>query len=173
MNDITVISKNELQFNGKIYRCSIGENGFTDDKKEGDKKTPIGRFLLRECWYRSDRIAQPKTPLTTRIIKENDGWCDAPENEYYNKHIKLPFAASHEILWREDNIYDIIVPLGFNDEQIIKGGGSAIFFHLARPDYSPTLGCIAVSLEDMLEILAKFAAKSFLITEKLKEFVQN
>ena len=153
MSNITVISQNELQFNGKIYRCAIGENGFTNDKKEGDKKTPIGKFALRECWYRSDRIASPKTSLITRIIKQNDGWCDDTENDNYNKHIKLPFAASCENLWREDNIYDVIVPLGFNDEQIIKGGGSAIFFHLARPDYSPTLGCVAVSLENMLEII--------------------
>jgi len=148
------VSKDRLEFSGKTYRCAIGENGFTDAPEEGAKRTPLGSFALRECWYRADRGSAPITKLPLKIIREDDGWCDDPKHSSYNLHVKLPFAASHEKLWREDHAYDIIVPIGFNDTNIIAGIGSAIFLHLAKPGYPPTLGCVAVSLEDMKEILA-------------------
>lgn len=66
-----------------------------------------------------------------------------------------PFSASHEILWREDHLYDVIVVLGINDDPPIPGKGSAIFFHIAHEDYRPTEGCVAVSKNDMLRILMK------------------
>ena len=166
MNDITLISKNLLEFGGKMYSCAIGENGFTDAPEEGAKKTPVGSFLLRECWYRADRLSAPQTSLPLRIIGENDGWCDAPGHADYNRHVTLPFAASHEELWRKDNTYDIIVPIGFNDVDIIPGKGSAIFFHIAKPGYTPTLGCVAVSLPDMLEILKSLDNTSRIIIDK-------
>ncbi|HEU5047715.1 MAG TPA: L,D-transpeptidase family protein [Rickettsiales bacterium] len=153
MNHIYVTGPNELEFLGQKYTCAIGKHGFTDTPQEGAKKTPLGSFYLRECWYRPDRVTPPETKLKLRPIAEDDGWCDAPEHKDYNKHVKLPFPASHEKLWREDHMYDIIVPIGFNDTEIVPGKGSAIFFHLAKPDYSPTLGCVAISLEHMLEIL--------------------
>ena len=153
--NIEVISPDTLRFLGKTYRCAIGENGVTDTPEEGAKNTPIGSFALRECRYRADRLSAPATTLPLKIIGQDDGWCDAPSHPDYNLHIKLPFAASHEQLWRQDHTYDIIVPLGFNDEDIVPGKGSAIFFHLVKPGYPPTLGCVAVALPDMLEILAK------------------
>lgn len=155
MNNIEVISANQLLFDGKTYTCAIGEHGFTTIPKEGAKKTPLGNYPLRECWYRADRLAVPVTGLPLKKIQQDDGWCDAPEHPDYNHHVKLPFAASHEVLWRDDHTYDIIVPIGFNDTDIVPGKGSAIFFHLAKPGYTPTLGCVAVELHDMLEILAK------------------
>lgn len=163
MNNINVISSNELEFLGKRYKCAIGEKGFTDTPLEGDKKTPLGRFALRECWYRADRIDKPDTMLPLKIIKQDDGWCDSPEHTQYNLHVKLPVSCSHERLWREDNIYDIIVPIGFNDTDIIPGNGSAIFFHIAKPDYQPTLGCVAVSLPNMLEILKNIYTASEIV----------
>jgi len=165
MHNIQLISPGNLEFAGKIYRCAIGKNGLSDAHIEGDKKTPIGSFALRQCFYRSDRIAAPQTCLKTSALQENDGWCDDVTAQEYNKYIKLPLTCSHEKLWREDNIYDIVVPLGYNDENIIKGNGSAIFFHIAKPDYSPTLGCVAVALPDMLEILGKITSDSLMITE--------
>jgi L,D-peptidoglycan transpeptidase YkuD (ErfK/YbiS/YcfS/YnhG family) len=61
--------------------------------------------------------------------------------------------VSHEKLWRDDEVYDIVVVLGFNDNPVVPGKGSAIFMHIARQGYSPTAGCIAFSREDLLEIL--------------------
>jgi len=153
MSDIRVISATALEFGGKRYRCAVGANGFTGTPREGGKATPLGTYPLRECWYRADRIAKPKTKLPLRVIEENDGWCDDPTQHDYNRHVKLPFCGSHENLFREEHTYDIIVPIGFNDGPVEPGKGSAIFFHLARHGYSPTLGCVAVSLPDMQEIL--------------------
>jgi L,D-peptidoglycan transpeptidase YkuD (ErfK/YbiS/YcfS/YnhG family) len=148
-----VVRGNQLLFGGKIYRCAIGKGGFSAHKKEGDGATPVGIFKLRECWYRADRIDAPEIKLPLRMIHENDGWCDDTKNKDYNKHIKLPFAASHERLWRDDHVYDLIVPMGYNDSPPVSGKGSAIFLHLAHPDYKPTEGCIALAKPDFLAIL--------------------
>lgn len=152
MADIKVTG-NQLAFNGKTYRCAIGKGGFSSDKKEGDGATPIGTFALRECWYRADRLGQPDTKLPLRIIRENDGWCDDPASDEYNRHVLLPFAPSHEKLFCDEPVYDLIIPLGYNDDPVVKGKGSAIFMHIARPGYEGTEGCVALSKPDLLEVL--------------------
>lgn len=162
-----IVSGNILTFNGRRYRCAVGKHGFTENKKEGDGKTPTGTFALRECWYRADRIAAPDTKLPLRIITEQDGWCDDPASPEYNKHIKVAGSrfqvsaqtpnlkpqTSYEKLYRDDHCYDLIVPLGYNDAPIIPGKGSAIFLHIAKPDYAGTQGCVALAFEDLLEVL--------------------
>ena len=65
----------------------------------------------------------------------------------------MPYDARTEALWREDHIYDLVVVLGYNDDPPVPHKGSAIFFHLARPGFESTEGCIAVSLDDMRTIL--------------------
>lgn len=152
--NLRVLSETELEFNGKRYRCAIGKNGFTRTKIEGDNCTPIGVFPLRECWWRKDKLATPpQTGLATRVIHKEDGWCDEPRDVFYNTHVTLPFAASHEKLWREDDVYDVIIPLGYNDNPVEAGKGSAIFMHVAKPGYAGTEGCVALALPDVLEIL--------------------
>jgi len=153
---------NKLFFAGKEYKCAIGKNGFSKDKKEGDGCSPIGVFALRECWYRADKMPEPKTKLPLKIIQENDGWCDDVESGDYNKYVQLPYNFSHEKLWRYDNVYDLIIPLGYNDSPIIKGAGSAIFMHIARENYEGTEGCIALSHADLLEILPMLSVESFI-----------
>ncbi len=152
--DIIVKSAAKAVFNGKEYNCAIGKNGVTDDKKEGDGMTPIGCFPLREIFYRPDRVAKPKTGLAISEVSKDDGWCNDVNLAEYNQKVKLPFPGSHEKLWREeDNLYDLIIVVGYNDNPIISGKGSAIFIHLARPALTPTAGCIAFKKEDLLEIL--------------------
>jgi L,D-peptidoglycan transpeptidase YkuD (ErfK/YbiS/YcfS/YnhG family) len=163
MPDIRIISRSELEFDGKTYRCAVGANGFTDTPKEGGKATPLGIYPLRECWYRADRMAKPATLLPLKVIHEDDGWCDDPTQPEYNRHVKLPYCGSHENLFREEHVYDIIVPIGFNDSPVVPGKGSAIFLHLAHADYSPTLGCVAVALDDMLLILEKLTLQSRIV----------
>lgn len=152
---LRVVSNSEMIVDGKTYRIAIGKKGFAADKREGDNCTPLGTFLLREVWYRADKIAKPETNLPLKIIAQDDGWCDAPGHPDYNKHVKLPFAASHEKLWREDDVYDVVVPLGYNDDPPVAGKGSAIFMHVARPAYEGTEGCVALRLEELLELLVK------------------
>ncbi|MBE7636098.1 L,D-transpeptidase family protein [Sneathiella sp. P13V-1] len=151
-----------LTVGDREFPAAIGKAGVTTDKKEGDNKSPIGRFSIREGYYRADKIDMPKSRLHFKEIKKTDGWCDAPEHELYNRPVPLPFEASHEKLWREDDVYDVIVPLGYNDAPPVPGRGSAIFLHVARPDYSGTEGCVALKLEDLLDLLSLIDIKSTL-----------
>ena len=142
-----------LTFGDKTYRCAVGRNGFSEHKREGDLCTPVGIFPLRTVYYRTDKLPPMQTRLTHAEITPDLGWCDAPGDPAYNQIVKLPYAASHETLWREDDVYDVVVPLGYNDDPVLPGLGSAIFLHVARADYSPTEGCVALALPDLLEIL--------------------
>ncbi|NQW01517.1 MAG: L,D-transpeptidase family protein [Rhodospirillales bacterium] len=152
--DIIVTSPTELHFLGKSYGCAVGRSGFTVHKHEGDGATPVGRFRLRQLRYRADRLEQPETRLTTCALTLHDGWCDAPDHAQYNRPVPLPFGASHETLWRSDNLYNLIVDLGYNDNPPVAGRGSAIFLHVADPRGKPTEGCVAVDQADLLEVLA-------------------
>lgn len=134
--------------------CSIGKGGTTRFKKEGDVCTPIGKWPLRRVFYRPDRLAKPATKLLTIPITKRMGWSDDPNDKVnYNRLIEIPYSYSHELLWRVDNIYDIIVELGYNDCPPALGKGSAIFIHIATPDLGPTAGCISVDKNSLLNLL--------------------
>jgi L,D-peptidoglycan transpeptidase YkuD (ErfK/YbiS/YcfS/YnhG family) len=138
---------------GVRLRCALGRGGVGRDKREGDGVTPEGSWAMRRVLYRADRIAPPRTSLPVSAIAPDDGWCDAPLDAAYNKPVRLPYPASAETLWRSDGVYDLIVPLGYNDAPVVAGVGSAIFLHLARPDFAATEGCVALALADFLTVL--------------------
>ncbi len=140
-------------FGDRVWPCAIGPGGVTPDKREGDAATPIGCFALRRVLYRPDHIARPATDLPAAALQPEDGWCDDPDDPAYNRPVRLPYPASHERLWRDDGIYDVIVVLGHNDDPPVPGQGSAIFLHVARPDYGPTAGCVALARADLLTVL--------------------
>ncbi len=140
---------------GLIYACAIGKNGLISqqDMHEGDGASPIGKWPMRYVYYRPDRVAPPATKLDIVPLSENDGWCDDPDDPLYNCPVSLPYKASYEVLWREDHVYDLIVVLGHNDNPVVSGKGSAVFLHLARPDFAPTEGCIALNEADLRQVL--------------------
>lgn len=144
-------------------KCALGRAGMTADKREGDGATPIGRFPLRRVLYRADRVRLPASALPSAAIEPGDGWCDDPASPDYNRQVRLPITASHEHLWRLDELYDIVVVLGHNDDPPIAGAGSAIFLHVAKPDFSPTEGCVAIARGDLLELLAACRADDVLV----------
>ncbi|SON58169.1 L,D-transpeptidase catalytic domain [Hartmannibacter diazotrophicus] len=148
---------------GFDLRCAIGRAGITARKREGDGASPAGRFAILGGYYRADRIGRPETALPLRPIRSQDGWCDAPGDRNYNRPVRLPYAASHERLWRDDHLYDIVLVLDANLTRRRRGRGSAIFFHLARSGYAPTEGCVAVSLADMKKLLAKIRPGSAIV----------
>ena len=123
--------------------------------REGDAKTPLGRYALRFGFVRADRLPAPRTALTMHALSEDDGWCDDPGHPAYNRWITLPFAASHERLWREDGAYDVVLVMSHNDSPPVAGLGSAVFIHIRQPDHRPTLGCIALAPADMLALLRR------------------
>jgi L,D-peptidoglycan transpeptidase YkuD (ErfK/YbiS/YcfS/YnhG family) len=130
-------------------RAAIGPAGIAVKGGEGDGVTPRGKFPVREVFYRADRIAPPRTHLPLRAIQKDDGWCDAPNDPNYNRLVKLPYPASAENMWRDDSLYDLVAVLGYNDDPVVPGKGSAIFLHLARDDYSVTHGCVALAYDEL------------------------
>lgn len=142
-----------LQLGSFTAACAIGRGGISRFKREGDGATPAGRFELLQVYYRPDRGVRPRSLLPVAPLPRA-GWCDAPGHPRYNTLVPLPFAASHEVLWRDDPLYDIVVVLDCNLNPAVPGLGSAIFFHLARPGYTPTEGCVAVARADMELLLA-------------------
>lgn len=154
--DLTVGREGSLQAGRHSYRAALGRAGIVggEAKREGDGATPAGAFPLRRLLYRRDRMARPATRLDAQAIGPADGWCDDPADiRNYNRPVTLPHAGRAEPLWREDGVYDLLVVLGQNDDPPVPGRGSAIFLHVARPDYAATAGCVALALADLLAVL--------------------
>ena len=144
-----------MTFNQHSVRCALGKGGVITEcnKREGDGKSPAGTYAIRYVFYRPDRMRPPQTALPVAALAADDGWCDDPAHPDYNRHVKLPFTASHEKLWRDDHVYDVVVVLGHNDDPVVPGMGSAIFMHLARDGYPGTEGCVALSQADLFDVL--------------------
>jgi L,D-peptidoglycan transpeptidase YkuD (ErfK/YbiS/YcfS/YnhG family) len=143
-------------------RCALGRSGIIHDKREGDGATPAGTFPLREVFYRADRLPRPWTGLPLRAVVETDGWCDAPDSPDYNRLIRRPHPAHHETLWRDDGLYDLLVVVGYNDEPPVTNRGSAIFLHVAKPQYAPTEGCVALARDDLLALIEACGGETWL-----------
>jgi L,D-peptidoglycan transpeptidase YkuD (ErfK/YbiS/YcfS/YnhG family) len=142
-----------LHVDGLIFPCLIGRNGRAHRKREGDGKTPVGAFWLRQGFYRADRLQLPAGHLPLRAMRRQDGWCEDPGSAHYNRFVALPFRSGHETMWRQDEAYDIVFATSHNERPRVKGAGSAIFFHLTRQGANVTAGCVAVSRADMRKIL--------------------
>ena len=155
---IKVKNKHTLLFDDFIFKCSVGKNGFTKRKVEGDEKTPVGSYFLDNIYYRKDKVKKPFTSMKCIGIKKNMGWCDDVNNKYYNKKVKINNKFRYERLFRNDYKYDYIIPIKYNWVNPKRGKGSAIFIHLTK-NYKPTKGCIAVSKRDFL-ILTKLINKN-------------
>jgi L,D-peptidoglycan transpeptidase YkuD (ErfK/YbiS/YcfS/YnhG family) len=150
------------RFGPHLWRCAVGRGGVRPDKREGDGATPAGCWPLRRVLYRADRLDAPVVGcgLPAAEIGPDDGWCDAPADARYNRPVRLPYPGRHERLWRDDGIYDVIVVLGHNDKPPRPGAGSAVFLHVAHPDYGPTEGCVALALDDLLVLLREAGPES-------------
>lgn len=155
--DILVTPDRFLNFSGERFKCALGKGGIRADKREGDGATPTGRFRLRRLYFRPDKGALPETRLPIQPIAKTDGWCDAPGHPLYNRPVALPFAESHERMWRDDGLYDVVIEIGHNDAPPRSGFGSAVFIHVATADYAPTEGCIALAKKDLLALLPQWS----------------
>ena len=160
-----IIKHTTAHWGADAFTCTHGRLGFTDDKWEGDGKTPLGAFPFRRAFYRADRLSKPETALPLAEITPTCGWCDDPSSAFYNTYIQKPFTGSHEDLWLDKPMYDLIIVVGQNDSPPVAGKGSAIFIHLASPEFGPTQGCIGLELPGLLKILREATTKSRLIVE--------
>ena len=160
-----LVKNNHLFVRDKKLKCAVGHNGLTNDKKEGDLSTPTGVFSFNKIYYRADKLGKIKFAIDSSIIQENDGWCDDQNSKLYNQYIQFPFKESAEHLYRSDDIYDIVCVLDYNTSPIIPGKGSAIFLHIARPNFVGTEGCIAIEKEELLQITANLTNESRIVIE--------
>jgi len=151
---IIVKKSKYLKYKNFKFRCSLGKAGIKKKEKEGDNITPRGIFKIICIYYRSDRIKKIITPLKKIKIEKTMGWCDDPKSRFYNKEIKLPNKFNCEKFYRKDNLYDIIVPLNYNTNPIIKNKGSAIFIHIANNNYKRTAGCIGIKKSNLIKLLS-------------------
>lgn len=138
-----------VSFCGITIQAALGRSGTTPFKREGDGATPIATMRLLYGFTRGERIRLPQTALPMRRIRKDVLWCDEPRHPAYNRPVKTPFRPSHEEMMRADGLYDICLVLDWNITSRARNRGSAIFFHLIKPGYQPTAGCIAVSPTDM------------------------
>jgi len=147
--------KGLLRFNGTSIPCSLGKNGISTNKKEGDQTTPAGSYPLLFGFFRADRIKNISSPLPICQIKQTSGWCDDVNNPNYNQFVTLPHKANHETLMREDRLYDICLAMDHNYTNKIRNRGSAVFFHLTNLENGPTQGCIAIEPQWMMQLLPR------------------
>jgi len=147
-----------LKYKDFKFKCALGKAGIGNKKIEGDNVTPKGTFKIVKIYYRGDRIKKIYSKIKALKINNKMGWCDDPKSKKYNQLIKLPTKYSHEVLYRKDNIYDLILVLDYNMSPTIKNRGSAIFIHIAKKNYEKTAGCIALKknkLKKLIKIINK------------------
>lgn len=156
MPDIVVDTLKRTMSAGRLaVPCVIGRGGAIPAmaKREGDGKTPLGRYPLRALLAKPGQGYTPETALPWRWLRENDGWCDAPDDAAYNRPVRLPHSASAERLWRDDGLYDLILVIGHNDNPPTCNMGSAIFIHCLAADGRATEGCVAIAKADLLAVV--------------------
>jgi L,D-peptidoglycan transpeptidase YkuD (ErfK/YbiS/YcfS/YnhG family) len=162
--DLIVAEAGFAEWGNRRLACAIGRAGVRRDKREGDGATPAGSWRMRALLFRPDRVERtPLTGLPLRGLRPEDGWCDDVADPLYNRPVKLPYPGRTEALWRADALYDLIVVLGFNDDPPRPGAGSAIFLHVARADFAPTEGCVALARDDLGAIIGAANTGSWVV----------
>jgi L,D-peptidoglycan transpeptidase YkuD (ErfK/YbiS/YcfS/YnhG family) len=146
-----------LKYKDFKFKCALGKSGIGNKKIEGDNITPKGVFNIIKIYYRKDRVKKLSSKFKLIEITKNMGWCDDPKSRKYNKPIKLPTKYGHEILYRSDNIYDLIFVLNYNMKPTIKNKGSAIFIHVAKKNYKKTAGCIALKKANLIKLITNLS----------------
>ena len=142
---------------------ALGRGGIIANKREGDGGTPKGTFLPRQLWWRAARAPRPQTFLPVRAIRPEDAWCEDPASRRYNRPIKLGRQSGGDRLTRDDHLYDFIIEIDHNTQPTIAGRGSAVFLHLARPNFSPTAGCVSMTRPAMLQLLRRMGTETKII----------
>ncbi len=144
-----------LTAGGQTIKVALGRGGIQANKREGDGGTPQGTFYPLRLWWRGDRHPRPPTFLPVRAIGPEDAWCEDPSDRHYNQPVRLNPKQGGDRLTRDDHLYDFIIEIDHNTRPRIAGRGSAVFLHLARENFSPTAGCVAMTRSAMLRLLKR------------------
>jgi L,D-peptidoglycan transpeptidase YkuD (ErfK/YbiS/YcfS/YnhG family) len=154
-----------LEVDGRTIPVALGRGGILANKREGDGGTPRGTFHPLRLWWRADRHVRPHTHLPIRVIGSRDAWCEDPADRHYNQPIRLTADEGGDRLRRDDHLYDFIIEIDHNMRPRIAGRGSAVFLHLARPQFAPTAGCVAMTRSSMLHLLQRLGPRTKIIIE--------
>jgi L,D-peptidoglycan transpeptidase YkuD (ErfK/YbiS/YcfS/YnhG family) len=149
-----------LRWSGREVPAAVGRSGVAQHKLEGDGATPAGLFPLVRAFYRADRLPRPTTGLPLQALSRSDAWVDDPADANYNRLVSLPYPGHSEAMWLDDGVYDLLVVIGYNMAPVVPGAGSAIFLHIAHPDFSPTAGCIAIAKAELLGLMPLIGPRS-------------
>lgn len=152
-----------LEFGPFRWSCALGRSGIRALKREGDGASPRGSFAVLVAYYRADKFSRLRTGVQLSRIFRYAGWCDAPSDRNYNRPVGLPYCASAERMWRDDDLYNVVLVLDYNIRPRVRGAGSAIFLHIARDSYTPTEGCVAISKRDMRILLTRLRPGTHLV----------
>ncbi|MBX3584780.1 MAG: L,D-transpeptidase [Rhizobiaceae bacterium] len=145
-----------------VFPCALGRGGISANKREGDGATPLARMRLLSGYFRADHVSGRRTRLRMQPIAADLGWCEVPMDRNYNRPVRIPYGASHETMRRDDRLYDYCIVMDWNISARRIGRGSAIFFHLARPGFTPTQGCVAVTERVMARLLPLLSDRTVL-----------
>jgi L,D-peptidoglycan transpeptidase YkuD (ErfK/YbiS/YcfS/YnhG family) len=148
---------------GLTIPVALGRGGIRANKREGDGGTPRGVFRPLRLWWRADRAPRPRTALPLRIIGPDDAWCEDPSSRHYNRPIRRGNDQSGDRLRRDDHLYDFIIEIDHNTRPRTAGRGSAVFLHLARDNFGPTAGCVAMTKPAMLRLLARIGPQTKIV----------
>jgi L,D-peptidoglycan transpeptidase YkuD (ErfK/YbiS/YcfS/YnhG family) len=149
--------------------CVIGRGGLTKEKKEGDGKTPTGLYAIGTAFGTDP---PPPCEWPYRLTGPHDYWIDDPHSPDYNRWVV--YEGDPDSRWKSyerltNPLYNRALVIRYNEDPVIAGKGSAIFFHRwAGPD-QPSAGCVTVSEEQVLRVLCWLKPNRnpvFLIKEK-------
>ena len=163
--DDLVVTPMGVRFRGRLFPATVGRNGVTRGKREGDGCTPAGVHQIVGLLYRPDRVAAPALPDWAVPIRIGDFWCEDPGHPDYNQLVRAPFTAGHETLRRADPLYDVVLVTDWNWPNAVPGKGSAIFIHAWRRPGAPTAGCVAFRPDHLLWIANRIRPSSRLIVQ--------
>jgi L,D-peptidoglycan transpeptidase YkuD (ErfK/YbiS/YcfS/YnhG family) len=147
----------------RAIRAALGRTGIKAGKREGDGATPAGQFRPVRLWWRSDRLPRPRTLLPVRPIAPHDAWCENPDDRRYNRPFQRSANEPGDRLRRADGLYDLIVEIDHNARPRVAGRGSAVFIHVARPGFAPTVGCVALMRGDLQRLVSRLSPKTRII----------
>lgn len=156
---------------GKSFAVVVGKNGMawgaglnelpSDTgrllmKTEGDGKSPAGIFSLTESFGSSAKPDFVKLPFTQ--LEEWTECVDDTKSTFYNKIVNRMQVGdfdwnSSEKMLAVGTEYDLGVFVAHNLNPVNKGGGSCIFLHIWKDAKSPTVGCTAMTRENLETIM--------------------
>lgn len=150
---IIVNKSGQLKYKNLKFKCALGKAGIGKKNIEGDNITPKGTYRIIQIYYRKDRVKKISSSFKLNKITKSMGWCDDPSSKKYNRLIRLPTKYGHEKLYQKNNIYDLLLVIDYNMNPVVINKGSAIFIHVAKKNYKPTAGCIALKKRDILKLI--------------------